>query len=199
MRYWLNQLIMITHAVQPKFAPSPHGRHPSEGWVLAHRYPMPAFARRALRGVIRGVCPPEPAPQLVDLEDRIEDHLLRFIHYMPAHVALGFCFAVLLLDWAPIWTFSAGRRLQHLERDRAAAIVAKLDQSRSPFLRTMLLGVRGSILSTYYDQDEVHRALDYAPARFIASRIDLRKRLLIADQVNAPPAVERMASLERRS
>jgi hypothetical protein len=178
MRYWFNQLIMIDHQVQPKFVPLLRGRHPSDGWVFAHRYPMPAFGRRALRGIVRAVCPPDPAPQLVDLEDRIEDHLLRFIRYMPPHVALGFCLAIVLLDWAPLFTFMAAKRLQHLDRERAAAVIAKLGDSRSALLRTMLLGVRGSILSTYYDQDEVHRALDYAPVPFITGRIDLRRRLL---------------------
>src|SRR5438034_1361048 len=57
------------------------GRHTSEGWVLAAPYPMGTFTRRALRGLIRALCPPAPAPQLVDLEDRIEDHLRRLLRY----------------------------------------------------------------------------------------------------------------------
>jgi hypothetical protein len=185
MSYWLNQLTMDLIQVQPK----PHapfaGRHPSEGWVMAQPQPMPAFIRRALRGIVRAVCPPEPAPQLVDLEDRIEDHLRRFIRYMPGHVRVGFCVAILLIDWAPLWRFTGLRRLQHLGRARAAALLAELSVSRSAFLRTTLLGVRGSILSTYYDQDEVHLALGYAPAAFIAGRIDLRTRLLARETSDA--------------
>jgi hypothetical protein len=193
MRYWLNQLTMSHIEVQPKFVPLLYGRHRSEGWIFAHRYAMPEFGRTALRGLIRAVCPPDPAPQLVDLEDRIEDHLLRFIQYMPRHVALGFCLAVILLDWAPLWTFTACKRLHRLDRGRAAAVIARLGESRSAMLRTMLLGVRGSILSTYYDQDEVHGALGYAPAPFIAARIDLRKRLLV-ERVTGEPLAQTAGS-----
>jgi hypothetical protein len=93
-------------------------------------------------------------------------------------VAFGFCVAVLLLDWAPLWLFVAPRRLQHLERERGRSILARVGTSRSGFLRTLVLGVRGSILSTFYDQREVHEALDYAPVPFIESRIELRRQLL---------------------
>ncbi|HEX9295010.1 MAG TPA: hypothetical protein VF881_04225 [Polyangiaceae bacterium] len=154
------------------------GRHPSEGWVLAAPYPMRPFTRRAFRGLIRAICPPDPAPQLVDLEDRIEDHLRRLLRYMLPHVAFGFCLAVIVLDWAPIWRFKSLRRIQHMRREEAADLLSALGASRSMFLRTLLLGVRGSILSTYYDQDEVHAALAYAPVAFIADRIDLRRRVL---------------------
>ena len=154
------------------------GRHTSEGWVLAAPYPMGTFTRRAFRGLIRAICPPEPAPQLVDLEDRIEDHLRRLLRYMLPHVAFGFCLAVILLDWAPIWRFVGIRRIQHQTREQAASILAAIGASGSAFLRTLLLGVRGSILSTFCDQDEVHLALGYAPRPFIASRIDMRRRLL---------------------
>jgi len=171
---------MIVQAL-PQFAearPSSADRHPSEGWTPAAPYPMRAFTRRALRGIIRALCPPEPAPQLVDLEDRIEDHLRRLLKYMLPHVAFGFCLAVILLDWSPLWRFSSFHRIQHLGRERAAAVLRALSASRSAFLRTLMLGVRGSIQSTFYDQDEIHRALGYAPVPFIQDRIELRRRLL---------------------
>jgi hypothetical protein len=166
-----------------RLAPRAGGRHPSEGWLLAQPYPMGPFTRRAFRGLIRAICPTEPAPQLVDLEDRIEDHLRRLLRYMLPHVALGFCLAVIILDWAPIWRFVRFRRIQHMTREEGAAFLARLGASRSIFIRTLLLGVRGGILSTFYDQDEVHVALAYAPAPFIESRVELRRRLL---RVEAP-------------
>jgi hypothetical protein len=153
-------------------------RHTSEGWILASPYPMAPFTRRALRGLIRVICPPEPAPQLIDLEDRIEDHLRRLLRYMLPHVAFGFCLAVILLDWAPLWRCMGIRRIQHQPREEAAGVLTAIGVSGSAFLRTLVLGVRGSILSTYCDQDEVHLALGYAPVPFIASRIELRRSLL---------------------
>jgi hypothetical protein len=33
-------------------------------------------------------------------------------------------------------------------------------------------------MSAYFDQDEVHRALHYAPVPFIKARVSLRQRLL---------------------
>lgn len=139
---------------------------------------MSGPSRRALRGLIRVLCPPAPAPTLPDLEDRIELHVRRMLQYMVPIVALGFVLGVYLLDVAPIWRFRAFSRIQKLGRDQAESVLTEMGESRSPFIRMLVLGVRGLVLSTFYDQDEVHAAMDFHPIPFIENRIELRKRIL---------------------
>ena len=158
--------------------PSPLERHPAAGWTMAEPYPMGALTRRALRGLIRAVCPPPPAPQLPDLEDRIELHVRRIMRYFPPLVAVGFVFAIHLVDWSPVWRLVALARVGRLDRDRAERVLDGLGASRIPAIRTLILGVRGVVMSTYYDQDEVHAAIGYAPIPFLRGRIALRERLV---------------------
>jgi hypothetical protein len=153
-------------------------RHPDDGWVMADLYPLPPFLRRALDGLARAICPPPPAPQLADLEERVALQVRRMLRYMNPLVAFGFCAAVILLDWSPIWRLVSWRRAQSLDRARASSILEEIGWSKVPALRLLVLGVRGLIMSVYFDQDEVHRAMQYAPSPFIEQRIQLRRRLL---------------------
>lgn len=153
-------------------------RHPNDGWIMGDVYPMSPFTKRALQGLARAMCPPAPAPQLGDLEARVRLQVGRMLRYMNPLVAFGFCIAVWLLDWSPLWRFESIHRVQSLEPARAADILGRLGFSRVPLVRLLVLGVRGMILSVYFDQDEVHAAMDYAPAPFIAQRIQLRARIL---------------------
>jgi hypothetical protein len=166
-------------------------RHPDDGWVLADPYPMARSTRRALRGLIRALCPPPPGPQLPDLEDRVEIHVRRMLQYMVPIVAFGFSVAVHLVDWAPIWRGRATRRVQHLPRECAEQVLIELGESRSSVVRTMILGIRGLVLSTFYDQDEVHRAMGWEPLPFLTARVDVRRRMLAGE---APRATDRMGS-----
>ncbi|MNC92104.1 hypothetical protein D3C83_84730 [compost metagenome] len=50
---------------------------------------------------------------------------------------------------------------------------------RYAFLRTLVVAVRGLVLSAYFDQDEAHKALGYAPIPFIRERIQRRQLLLL--------------------
>ncbi len=152
-------------------------RHPHDGWVMADAYPMGAFTRRALDGLTRAICPPPPAPQLEHLEARVAEQVQRMLRYMRPVVAFGFCAAVLVLDWAPLWRLASWRRVQSLDARRSADILFEIGTSKLPGLRLLTLGVRGMILSVYFDQDEVHEAMRYAPVPFIEQRIALRKRL----------------------
>jgi hypothetical protein len=152
------------------------GRHPVDGFTLADPLPMSASSRRAMRGLVRVLCPPSPV--LPDLEDRIEDHVRRMLRYMPWSVSFGFVLSLHLLDWSPLWRGVGFTRLQFLERARAEKLLTDLGESSSPLVRTLILGARGLILSTYFDQDEVHAALDYAPLAFFENRVELRQRLL---------------------
>ncbi len=153
-------------------------RHPDDEWTIAAPFPMGGPARRAFRGLIRAVCPPAPAPQLPDLEDRIEDAVRRHMRYMPRIVAYALRYAFRLVDNLPRVFFWNRRRLQGLEPDAAREYVGRMAASRFPPLRELISAVRGIVLSTYFDQDEVHRALNYAPRMFMNNRIELRQRLL---------------------
>lgn len=152
-------------------------RHPGDGW-LAEPYSPGPLLRPALQGLIRALCPPPPAPSSPELFDAVERYVLGFLPYMPRPVALGFRAIVLLLDWSPLWLGLGFRRLQKLSHARAAAVLSRLDESRSSLLRTQIVAVRGVVLSGYFDQDTVHEALDYAPVPFIGERIALRRDLL---------------------
>ncbi len=152
------------------------GRHPEDGWTLAEPLPMSPRTRRVLAGVIRAVCPAEPA--VPELERRMEEHVRRMLRYMPRAVVLGFILTLYALDWAPLWRFKAWRRLGRLDKERAELLLTELGESPWPLLRMIVLGPRGLILSTYFDQDEVHAAMGYAPLPFLQERVALRHRLL---------------------
>src|SRR5687768_2011203 len=112
--------------------------------------------RRALRGLIRAMCPTEP--KLPDLEDRLELQIRRMLQYMTPIIATGFVIAVHVVDWAPLWRAQASRRIQHLPAARGADILTSMGRGRFALFRTMILGIRGIVLSSFYDQDEVHAA-----------------------------------------
>jgi hypothetical protein len=153
-------------------------RHPNDGWQAAEPYPMGTLSRAAFRAMIRAVCPPSPAPQLPDLVDRIELHVRSFMRYMNPLAARGLWLAIFIVDWAPRFCFWSWHRLQGLTPQEGARFLATLGTSRLQILRPLLLGIRGAILSAYFDQDEVHRALNYAPLQFMSERVELRTKLL---------------------
>lgn len=153
-------------------------RHPDDGWIFADPFPMGSPARRAFRGLIRAICPPAPAPQLPDLEDRIELQVRRHMQYMPRIVAFALRYSFRLVDNLPRLFFWSRRRLHRLESAEARTFVGRLAGSRFPPLRELISAVRGIVLSTYFDQDEVHVALNYAPREFVRGRIAVRNRLL---------------------
>ena len=166
------------NAIETDVAAAGPVRHPQDGWIMGDVYPMRPFTQRALAGLAHAMCPPPPAPQLVDLEARVRLQVGRMLRYMNPLVAFGFCVAVVLLDWSPLWRFTSRHRIQSLDQDRAGDVLEAIGRSRVAVLRLLILGVRGMILSVYFDQDEVHAAMDYAPSPFIAERIQLRKKLL---------------------
>lgn len=171
-------------------------RHPDDGWIFADPFPMGSPARRAFRGLIRAICPPAPAPQLPDLEDRIELQVRRHMRYMPRVVALGLRYSFRLVDNLPRFFFWTRRRLHRLSADEARSLVGRLASSRFSPLRELISAVRGIVLSTYFDQDEVHAALNYAPREFVRGRIALRQRLLAGGVATDSDMIPVAAGLE---
>lgn len=166
-------------------------RHPDDGWQLADPFPMDGASRRALRGILRALCPPPPAPSPPDLEDRLELHVRRLLRYMPLPIALGFFLAIHLLDWSPVWRGVALRRVQHLDKARAERLLTDIGMSPSPLVRVLILAARGVALSVYFDQDEVHEAIGYRPVPFLVERIAVRRRLLAGEAPRPEDAVFR--------
>jgi len=159
-------------------------RHPRDGWKLARPYPLGTRARRTLRALIVTLCPSAPAPSSPELFDRVELHVRHFMSYMHPLAARGFWLCLMLLDWAPRLLFVSVKRLHALGRKRTSELLGEMVHGRFSFLRTLVVAVRGLVLSAYFDQEEVHRAIGYRPVPFLTERRD-RRRLLLA-----PPPVE---------
>lgn len=153
-------------------------RRPADGWVRARPYAMSSPVRRAFHGLILAIVPPPPAPAPDDLVARIDAHVRLHMAYMHWTSARGLALVFLLVSWLPVALLWSGRPLHRLPRERAAALLTRLARSSSPLARTLVIAVRGSISSAYFDQDEVHRAMGYEPLPFLRERIARRAQLL---------------------
>lgn len=151
-------------------------RHSHDAWQMAEPVPMAATTRASLRGLIRAICP--TLPDAPDIEERVELHVRRMMRYMPALAALGLHFAFHLLDWAPRFLGRSMRRLRGMDRAQAQRVMERLGHIGFTPVRLVLYGVRGLILSTFFDQDEAYDAIGYRPVPFLQERVQLRQRLL---------------------
>jgi len=167
------------HLAVARAGPEQLARHPNDGWCLAEPYPLGPRSRAALRGVIEALCPGGTAPRTPDVMLDVELGTRRFLRYMHPTVALSFRFGLLLLDWLPVLTLRSFGRLHSLERQRASTLIARWAKSRIKALRLLVMGARSLVLSVYYDQAAVHRALKYEPVPFMRERIALRRALLM--------------------
>jgi hypothetical protein len=84
-----------------------------------------------------------------------------------------------VLDWLPILTLRSRGRLHCLAPQRASAFISRWAKSRFKALRLLVMGVRSLVLSVYFDQTAVHRALKYEPVPFMRERIAFRRALLM--------------------
>lgn len=153
-------------------------RNPQDGFVLADPIAMGPRSARALDAMVCALLPPAPAPRPAEVEARVAVHVRRMLAYMPPALRLGFVLLSHVIDWSPLWRLRSFRPLHRLTRAEASEILKGLSSSHLLGLRLLLLAPKAMILSTYYDQDEVHAALDYAPRAFIRERVVLRERLL---------------------
>ncbi len=163
----------------PRVPPSFWGdarRVPVDRFPEAAPFPMPASVHAALEAIIRAVTPPPPAPQVPP--DRIAMILRRFMPYFLRPMAYGFCAGVVMLDAAPVWRTGRLKRLQDLPRGEASELLELLAHSSFGPVQQLALMFRGAILSMYFDQPEVHAALEFNPEAWMRSRIRLRRRLL---------------------
>ncbi len=156
--------------------PEPLARHPRDGWILAEPYPMRRSTHRAFLSIIKALIPPEPV--LPGIVEQVDDGARRLMRYMHPVMAFLFCVMVHVLDWSPLWRLRSWRRLRGLSPERGSAVLGELAESRFSLIRTLLVGAKGAILSTYFDLPEVHARLHYDPRPFMLGRIALRQRLV---------------------
>jgi hypothetical protein len=153
-------------------------RHPRDGWQIAHPYPLGPRALRVLKLLIDALCPSGSAPRSAELDERVLLGARRFLAYMHPTVSRGLAFGLVLLDFLPVLMLAASRTLHRLSPADASRLFARWTRSRFTALRLLVTGLRSLVLSVYFDQDEVHRAMRYAPVPFIKDRIRLRSELL---------------------
>ncbi|HET6417487.1 MAG TPA: hypothetical protein VFG22_14410 [Polyangiales bacterium] len=148
-------------------------RHPDDGWALADPMKVGAPMRRVLLKLADAILPPNPR-----LETTLEDvtrHALICLRYMPRSSALLFLLAMRVLNWSPLWRLRGFRPLTSLTSDAARRQLVSASQSRWLPVRLLMYGPLGLFMSSYFDQDYVHRELGYAPVPFITGRIELRR------------------------
>jgi hypothetical protein len=158
------------------------GRIPDDDWQSADPMPVGPTVRRALQGQIRALCPRSPAPWSDEIAQNIERGILIYLRYLPPVMGWGFGPMLVALDLSPLWRLRSFRPLHSWDREAAAKHMQMLSESRFKPIRLMVMAARAAVLSYYYDQDEVHDALDYAPMPFLQQRSDIRRKLLDGEE-----------------
>jgi hypothetical protein len=155
----------------------------NDGFQPAVPYPMGRSARRSLAALVVLLCP--TVMVMESMQERITAQVRISMNYMPWIAAFGLRFCIELLDWSPRLMFRSIRRLRGMAPEKARALLHELSESSFTPIRTVMYGVKGIILNAYFDQQEVHRELNYAPAPFMVERIKLRQRMLAGEQPTA--------------
>ncbi len=153
-------------------------RHPHDSWQAAEPYPMGRSARRTLSAIIAAILPPPPAPSGEEMVNRVEHTIRSWMPYMHWLAARGLWLSVLILEWAPLLLWYRFSRFHKLKRQDAAKLLSEMVHGRYSFLRMLVVALRGVTMSAYFDQDEVHQAMQYAPVPFMRERITRRRNLL---------------------
>ncbi|HMR08521.1 MAG TPA: hypothetical protein PKA88_22225 [Polyangiaceae bacterium] len=153
-------------------------RRSADGFQEAAPYAMGSYTRRVFRAIIRCLMPPPPAPSSDAILDEVESVVRNWMPYMLPISARGLWLSILILDFAPLFLFVAPSRLHRLPQAQASTLLSEMVHGRFAFLRLLVVAMRGVVLSAYFDQDEVHRAIGYRPVAFMRDRIALRDELL---------------------
>lgn len=160
-------------------------RDTDPAFLPAVPYPMGRSSTRSLAALVVLICP--TTLMNADIQARVVAQIRSGMSYMPWIAAWGLRLCFELLDWAPRFLFKGIRRLRGIEPEKARAILHQLSESSLTPIRTLMYAVKGLILNAYFDQQEVHQALNYAPAPFMRDRIALRQRMLAGE---APEAAD---------
>lgn len=101
---------------------------------------------------------------------------LVLLQYMPRSSARVFLWGMRALNWSPVWRFRGLRPLTSLPVESARRQLRGVAQSRWLPVRLLMYGPVGLFMSSYFDQDYVHREIGYAPVPFLSDRIELRRQ-----------------------
>jgi len=165
-------------------------RHPDDGWTLAAPMNVGARTRRVLLRLADAILPPNPRTETT-LED-VTEHALVCLRYMPSSTGLLFVVGMHLLNWSPLWRLRGPRPLTALPTDAARRHLASLTRSRWLPVRLLMMGPLGLFMSSYFDQDYVHRELDYDPTPFVAERIELRRKWVEGQEPGAEDEIHHL-------
>ncbi len=152
-------------------------------------YPMGGLLRAALRGLIRASWPLSAGPKIPGIVDRVEHQVRMLMVYMSPWSAKGLCVVFLLLNYSQVWLLKGLRPLHALKRERAVAALKGLCHVRVLALRQLIIAIRATIITAYYDQPEVHFALGYHPHPWVRERLALRRRLMAGEQARPEDSV----------
>jgi hypothetical protein len=170
-------------------------RHPDDSWTLAVPRKVSPRMERVLLALADAIIPTSPRTETT-LED-VTRHALVCLQYMPQSSARLFLFGMRVLNWAPLWRLRGLRPLTRLTRDQARRHLIAVTQSRWLPVRLSMYGPLGLFMSTYFDQDYAHRAIDYDPVPFIEARIELRRQWVegaepkVEEEIHHLPVVTR--------
>jgi hypothetical protein len=146
--------------------------------------------RRVLHTLADAILPPSPRTETT-LQD-VARHALVCLRYMPRSSAVIFLLGMRLLNWSPLWRLRGVRPLTALPVDAARRHLVGATTSRWLPVRLLMYGPLGLFMSSYFDQDYVHRELDYAPAPFVAERIELRQKWIEGQEPGADEEIHHL-------
>lgn len=118
-------------------------------------------------------------------------HALVSLQYMPRSSAQIVLWGMRVLNWSPLWRLRGFRPLTSLSAESRRQHLQAATRSRWLPVRLLMYGPLGLFMSSYFDQEYVHRELGYAPAPFVASRIEIRRRWLTGDEPGPDQAIHR--------
>ena len=151
-------------------------RHPDDGWTLAVPMTVSPRMRRLLLKLADAILPDRPRRDAT--LDTVIDHALVSLQYMPRSSTRTFLLGTQVLNWLPLLRFRGLRPLTALPKDTARRHLVAATKSKWLPVRVLMYGPLGLFMSSYFDQDYVHRELDYAPKPFVEERIQLRRKWL---------------------
>jgi hypothetical protein len=167
-------------------------RHPDDAWTLADPMAVSARMHRLLMVLADAIVP--ESPRIDSTLHDVTRHTLVSLQYMPRSSAMLFLLGMRLINWSPLWRLRGMRPLTSVPRDTARRHLLALTLSRWLALRSLMYGPIGLFMSFYFDQDYVHRELDYAPVPFVEARIRLRRKWLQGDEPGLSDQIHRAPS-----
>ncbi|MEM7436282.1 MAG: hypothetical protein AAF436_14075 [Myxococcota bacterium] len=170
-------------------------RHPEDGWSLAEPRPVSARMHRVLMSLVDAILP--DAPRTETTVGDVAKHALVSLQYMPGSSASTFLWGMRLLNWSPLWRFRGVRPLTRLSREATREHLRDVMESRWLPVRLLMYGPLGLFMSTYFDQDYAHQAIDYDPIPFVEERIALRQRWLAGEEPGSESEIHHLPVVRR--